>query len=395
MMEDFSPYFEAISLSDLAFEPSQERPRRIGDRLLLNLEGEPFPDLAGVQLAILGVPEERRAYQNTGCSLAPDEIRRQFYTLYGFNEMPKVADLGNLRCGKTVEDTYQIVSEICSHLISNNIIPIILGGSQDLTYANYLAYEQLQEVINITGIDTRFDLGNKLSEELSNSYFHKIILKQPNYLFNYTNLAYQTYFVDPDDVALMQKLKFDAYRFGQVHENLMDFEPVLRDTTLLSIDMSAVRFSDAPGCRHTSPNGLDGKEICSLCRFAGASNRLSSIGIYEYNPTLDIASQSAKLIGEMLWYFIEGYSLRNNDQPDLMKENHIKYIVGIQDNLYQVIFYESKTTHRWWMEVPCADKKAKYERMYLIPCSYKDYETACKNELPERWLSNYQKLIKS
>ena len=47
------------------------------------------------------------------------------------------------------------------------------------------------------------------------------------------------------------------------------------------------------------------------------------------------------------------------------------------------------------MEVPCADKKAKYERMYLIPCSYKDYETACKNELPERWLSNYQKLIKS
>lgn len=391
-MEDFPSYFEAISLFDLDFTPSEERGHRIGDYLLIHTDGNSFPDLIGVKLAIFGVAEERKAYQNTGCSMAPNEIRKQFYTLYGFQNMPQVADLGNLRCGKTVEDTYQIVQEVCYSLISNKIIPIILGGSQDLTYANYLAYEKLEEVINITSIDTRFDIGNKLSEDSSNAYFHNIILRQPNYLFNYNNLAYQTYFVDPEDVALMQKLKFDAYRLGKVHENIMDYEPVLRDTTLLSIDMSAIRFSDSPGCRHTSPNGLDGKEICSLCRFAGASSRLSSFGIYEYNPTFDIASQSAKLIGEMLWYFIEGFSLRNNDQPDMMKENYIKYIVGIQNDLYQVIFYESKTTHRWWMEVPSTGKKSKYERMYLIPCTPKDYETACRNELPERWLTNFQKL---
>ena len=73
-------------------------------------------------------------------------------------------------------------------------------------------------------------------------------------------------------------------------------------------------------------------------------------------------------------------------------DNHIKYIVGIQDNLYQIIFYQSKVTHRWWMEVPSANKEVKYERMYLIPCNAKDYETACRNELPERWLAAYQKL---
>ena len=391
-MEDFPTYFEALSPSALEFTPSETKSHRLGDQLKVHWEGVAFPELSHVKIAIMGVPEERKAYKNTGCSMGPDEIRKQFYALYGFNGMPLTADLGNMRCGKTVEDTYLAMQEVCASLIEKHIIPVILGGSQDLTFANYLAYEKLQEVINITSIDTHFDIGNKLSEDASNAYLHKIILRKPNYLFNYTNLGYQSFFVDPDDVALMQKLKFDAYRYGQLHEDIMSYEPILRDTTMLSIDMSAIRFSDAPGCRHTSPNGLDGKEICSLCRFAGASNRLTSFGIYEYNPTLDIADQSAKLIAEMLWYFIEGYSLRNNDQPDMTKENHIKYIVGIQDDLYQVIFYESKVTHRWWMEVPSTNKKAKYERMYLIPCNKKDYEIACRNELPERWLANFQKL---
>ncbi|MBO4402890.1 MAG: formimidoylglutamase, partial [Bacteroidales bacterium] len=392
MMEELSLYFEPVSLHDVDFFPVKERAHRIGDRLHIFTEEEAFPELDSIRIALFGVAEERKAYQNTGCSLGANEIRKQLYALYGFKEMPEVADLGNLRCGKTVEDTYRIVQEVCAALISQQTIPVILGGSQDLTYANYLAYEQLQEVINITSVDTRFDIGNKLGEDASNAYFHKIILRKPNYLFNYTNLGYQSYFVDPDDVALMQKLKFDAYRFGKLHEELFFCEPILRDTTLLSIDMAAVRFSDAPGCRHTSPNGFNGQEICALCRFAGASNRLSSLGIYEYNPTFDIADQSAKLIAEMLWYFMEGFSLRQNDQPDLMKEDYIKYIVGIQEGLYQVIFYENKTSHRWWMEVPCTHKKSRYEQMYLIPCSPKDYEAACRNELPERWLANFQKL---
>ncbi len=393
-MESPDTYFEPISTEALDFSPDSEKSKRIGDRLRLHTGTEGFPDLQNVQLALIGVPEERNAYDNVGCALAPDEIRRAFYHLYRLPEMPIVADLGNLRLGKDVEDTYLALSELIAWLISENIVPILLGGSHDLLYAQYLAYERMERVVNISCVDTRFDIGEDNVSHSSRDFFHRIILRQPNYLFNYSNLGYQTYFVDPDEVKLMEKLRFDAWRFGILHENIMECEPVLRDSDLLGIDMSAVRFSDAPGCRHTSPNGLDGKEICTICRLAGASSRLSSFGIYEYNPGFDIAEQSAKLIAEMLWYFLDGFTLRCDDLPDIGKENYTQYIVDLQDGLYRIRFYESKVSHQWWMEVPSADKKAKYERYYLIPCSRRDYDTACHGEIPERWNSTYIKLEK-
>ena len=36
-----------------------------------------------------------------------------------------------------------------------------------------------------------------------------------------------------------------------------------------------------------SPNGLDGKEICAIARYAGISNKVTSFGIYEYKPSKD------------------------------------------------------------------------------------------------------------
>lgn len=391
-MEPLDPFFEPVSLEELDFLPLRSNKSLIGSRLRIHTQEQGFPALEGIRIAIIGVPEERHAYDNVGCSMAPEEIRRHFYRLHLMDEPPAAADLGNLRIGKECEDTYHALSEVLSQLIGEGIVPLILGGSQDLTYANYLAYEQLQEVVNITSVDPRFDIGSKLSENDSNAFFHKIILRQPNYLFNYSNIGYQRYFVSREDVALMERLRFDSCRLGVVQEDILKCEPLVREAGIVSIDMAAVRFSDAPGCRHASPNGLTGKEICMIARFAGAASHVTSFGIYEYNPSCDIAEQSARLIAEMMWYFMEGFSLRRDDQPDLMQDNFTQYIVEIQQCLYQIRFYESKISHLWWMEVPCSDKKSKYERMYLIPCSKEDYETACMDELPERWLKTYQKL---
>lgn len=392
METQIASYFSPLSLEDLEYNLPLDDKRHIGGNLRLHTEEAGFPSLEAVRIVLIGVPEERKAYDNVGCSMAPDEIRKAFYRLYRMNDMPATADLGNFRVGKEINDTYHALAEVLAFLISQRILPVILGGSQDLTYANYLAYEQLQEVVNITSVDPRFNIGNKLSEDSSDAYFHKIILRQPNYLFNYSNLGYQTYLVSPDDVALMEKLRFDATRLGLLQEDIHQCEPILRDSAIVSIDMAAVRFSDAPGCRQVTPNGLSGKEICTISRYAGASGRVGAFGIYEYNPSCDIANQSTMLIAEMLWYFLEGFNYRSNEQPDLLQDNCVKYIVELQQRLYQINFYESKTSHLWWMEVPCADKKAKFERMYLIPCTRKDYETACQGELPERWLSTYQKL---
>ncbi len=104
-----------------------------------------FPALEDkIDIAIIGVQEDRNAIGNPGCALAPDYIREKLYRLNEGNYDTKIVDLGNIRSGATVTDTYYAVKTVVNELIKKNIIPVILGGGQDLTYAQYMAYETLE-----------------------------------------------------------------------------------------------------------------------------------------------------------------------------------------------------------------------------------------------------------
>ena len=133
-------YFDRIGFPNGKYDAAQ----LVGNVCFFDPEGS--VDLEGVEFAILGVPESRNAVNNSSCSMAPDEIRSQFYRLYCWDKPVKILDLGNLILGETVEDTYQVLSDILSYLIENKIIPIIMGGSNDLAYANYRAYEKLEQL---------------------------------------------------------------------------------------------------------------------------------------------------------------------------------------------------------------------------------------------------------
>jgi len=389
-MFDFNSMFSPVLWEKVGLQQSESN--QIGNKISIHTEGN-FPDLENVRIAVIGVEEERGACDNSGCATAPDAIRSEFYRLFASKNMPSIADLGNLKIGNAVNDTYIALSEALAALIEDNIIPIVLGGSQDLTYANYLAYEQLNRVVNIAAIDPLFNLGEEPQALKSNTYLHKIILRQPNHLFNFSNVGYQTYFVDTEELELMEKLLFDTHRLGLAKADLVECEPIIRNADIVSLDISAIRFSDSPGCNKVTPNGFSGEEICKLAQFAGASDKLSSFGIYEYNPLCDIANQSAMLIAQTLWYFIDGVSLRTNDMPDVVKNNFYKYFVSLHENAYEIIFYKSMTSGLWWMEIPLQNsQQSKYSRHYIVPCSHKDYLTACNNEIPERWLQTYKKI---
>ena len=390
-MSEIELYFNPID-SDIAEMLDDMNGNMMGKKIGIHTIGE-FPDLDKISIAIIGVEEDRNAFNNQGCAFAPDAIRKSFYQLYHQEKMPRIVDLGNLKTGKQASDTYIILSEIIAELIDNEIIPIILGGSQDITYSNYLAYEKLNRITNIVAIDSRFDIGREDQSIQSNAYINKVILRQPNFLFNYSNIGYQTYLVDPSDLDLMDKLLFDVHRLGLARTDLIECEPIIRGADMLSLDISAIRFSDSPGCRNITPNGFSGEEICKMIRLAGVSEKLTSFGIYEYNPTCDIANQSAMLIAEIMWYFIDGVSIRTKDMPSLAKNNFYKYFVSLHENAYEIVFYKSKDSGLWWMEIPINEAEfSKFKRHYIVPCSAKDYEVACSNEIPERWLQTYKKI---
>ncbi|MCF6171871.1 MAG: formimidoylglutamase [Bacteroidales bacterium] len=390
---DIRIYFEAVELEDLTNnDPTTNS--RLDNTVRIFSGANNFPDLEGVQLAVFGVNEDRAALDNKGCALAPSAIRAHFYSLFSHWNNVEIADLGNIISGHTIDDTYFAIKDVVAYLLKNDIVPIIIGGSQDVTYANYLAYENIGRVVNIAAVDPIFDLGHDEHELNSRSYLSRIILHQPNFLFSFTNIGYQTYFVNPDAVVLMKNLFFDVNRLGNVKANMEEAEPMVRNADILSIDVSAIKHAEAPGNAYAYPNGFSGEELCRICRYAGMSDKLTSIGFYEYNPVFDDNKLTANLVAEMMWYFIDGFANRQGDRPELDKENYIRFIVKSDEFNEELVFLKSKKTDRWWMEVSSNNAvNKKYRRHQFVPCSYPDYQAAMQHEIPDRWWKVQQKLM--
>lgn len=365
---------------------------------LLEINTGTFPDLESelYDVAIFGVLDDRQAINNQGCALAPDYIRERFYQLNQGNYTTRIADLGNIKAGESVSDTYVAVKMVVAELVKKNIIPVILGGGQDITYAQYMAYEELEQKVDLLVIDSHFDLDESPEDTIettSAAYLHKIFVHQPNYLFNFSNLGYQTYFVNQDSINALEKLYFDAHRLGEFSGNMQASEPLIRNASLISFDISAIRSSDAGANANASPNGFYGEEACQICRYAGMNDKLTSIGFYEFNPAFDQNGQSALLLAQMLWYFVDGVYNRKKDIPLQPKSQYLIYKTSLKADAHELIFVKSKKTDRWWMQVPYPTGNSKNERYHLVPCTYDDYQLAVNGEMPDLWWRTQQKLI--
>ncbi|MGB5418044.1 formimidoylglutamase [Algibacter sp.] len=361
----------------------------LGRKLRIHSAQHGFPDLEGVDVAIIGVLENRNDVNYIGEEFQLNEIRKSFYGLFPGSWNTLVADLGDINKGESVEDTYFALKEAISLLVEKKIIPIILGGSQDLTYANYRAYDSLIPMVNIVNIDAQFNLGDSTKPIKNNSFVGKIILNQPYNLFNYSTIGYQTYFNSQEEIDLMDNLYFEYYRLGTVSKDITIVEPVLRDANIVSIDLTSIKGSEVSVKQKYSPNGLDGKEICAIARYAGISNKVSSFGIYEYKPSKD-DELTSMLVAQILWYFIEGVNYRVKDDDFSDERNYQKYITLVESE--ELIFYKSNKTGRWWIEIPfLADVNNKLKRHTLLPCMHQDYLDACNNKVPDRWYKALQK----
>ncbi|WP_316842713.1 formimidoylglutamase [Pedobacter gandavensis] len=357
-----------------------------------------FPELGENQydIAIFGVLDDRAAVNNEGCGLAPDYFRGQFYSLHEGAFDSRIIDLGNIKPGATIADTYVAVKMAVGELIRLNIIPVIIGGGQDLTYAQYLAYESLEQKVDLVVVDSKFDLDEEDQEGLaakSDTYLNKILLHQPNYLFNFSNVGYQTYFVNQDSLKVMSKLYFDAHRLGEFTDDITLTEPIIRNANMISFDIGAIRSSDAGANANAGPNGFYGEQACRITRYAGMSDKLTSIGFYEFNPAFDQNGQTALLLAQMVWYFIEGFYNRKKDFPLTPKSQYLIYRASLNDGSGDMLFVKSKKSDRWWMQVPYPSGITKNERYHLVPCRYDDYTMAVNGEMPDLWWRTYQKLL--
>ena len=375
-MQDIYDYLQPISLNEINEDEGYVE-GQFGKNIATNNDEE-F-NINDANIIIVGVNETRGNGTGEIENNAANVIRKNLYRLHYWHTDIKIADVGNIKTGATLKDSFAAIKTVLEELYSTGKIILILGGSHDITLAQYHAYKKKDTIVEATCIDAFINLQGEGSAP-ANHFLMEMFTEEPNILKHYNHIAFQSYFVHPTMLQTIDKLRFDCYRLGNVIENIEEMEPVLRNTDMLSFDVSAIKYSDAP-VNKLCPNGLTGVEACTLTQYAGMSTNLNSFGIYGYNPKDDVQELTATQIAQMIWYFVDGIHRKNMETPitDLSDYNEYNIIFGE----VATTFLQNKRSNRWWMKMP--DEK-------YIACSQKDYVTASKNDFPERWLRVQERL---
>ncbi len=332
-------------------------PSAFGKNILLN--HPQMPDLKKVRIAIIGVGEKES-----------NALREQLYRCTFPFPKDSVADLGNLRKAEA-----SLLIPVIFELLSGKVLPVVLGAKDELARAQFLAYQDAKALVNMSVVDETFRL---------ETVYGQLLKPRHPLLFHFGLLGVQVHQTPGEALDFLTKNNFDLIRLGKSRAAIEETEPVLRDADLLAFHLAALKQCEAPGVTTPSPSGFFVEEACQLCRYAGMSDKLTSFGLYGYVPEHDRDGQTAQAAAQMLWYFFEGFFNRKGDFP-ASTTGLTEYVVEFRKLNYQLTFWKSNKSGRWWMQVPVATKR-KHERHRLVPCSYQDYQAACREELPDRLL---------
>lgn len=341
-------------------------------------------DFSNYDIAILGVKEARAAaMKNISSDMAPDEIRKDFYRLQIPNPMPRLIDLGNILDSEEVVDTYEKLEAVLNYIYKHDIPVIIIGGSQDLTYSQYVSYGSSTDKVNLAIVDERIDLVKGQEAVTSDGYIQHLMACSHPQLSHLSIFGYQSYFTNYNLLDVIDSMGYEAIRLGQARYAVPQWNHIFRMADMVSIDISCVKQSDAPGRSMQSPNGFQSDELCQITRLCGMSSQVKSMGIYEVNPQFDIRHLTTQMVAHSLWYFLEGYTYRNEESPERTEQfdNFIVYMVEHSEFGSKPFHYwQSKLSGHWWVELPLEDTK---QRFY--PCSKADYDSSANGEL-SKWV---------
>ena len=375
MSEAIYDFLDPINLAEISLDAGYKE-GQIGKKV--RIYEEEFPDIDDAHIILVGCGEQRgSALLHT--SGAANAIRNEFYSLYYWHQDIQLADIGNVKIGKSVADTHAALRLVIQELIHQGKTVVVLGGSHDLTLSQYYAFAEDKKLVDAVGVDAVIDI-NIDSPFRSDNFLMELLTAEPNYMRHYNHIGFQSYFVHPRMLETMDKLRFDCYRVGNVRENIEEMEPVIRNCHIMSFDISAIAHAFAPA-NNITPNGLNGEEACTLMQYAGMSPNMQTIGIFGYRPEKDVEHLTARQISHMLWYLMDGRSRGNKEALMDEKESFNEFHTAFAE--VETTFLQSKKTGRWWMQLP--------DRQF-IACSYKDYLLASSNEIPERWLRAQERI---
>ena len=362
----FLEYFNSVDVNALNFANNQNKDQ-LGKRIGINGRDD-FNSFDKIDIVLFSISEYRHDNSLKKSFNANKDFRKKLYSLHFSNWKAKIYDLGDLVNGNEVSDTNYAVEKIVQFCVKNQIFIITIGGSQDLTFTLYSSLKKFFNYINLVTIDNRLDF---IENNIADSYLSKIIMDEENKLNQFSNIGYQKHLTSQPEIELIDKMKFESLSLGKVKSNINEAEPVLRESNIVSFDIKSVKSGDINNA-HQYPNGLSSYEFCSLSRFSGSSSKSNVISFFENWDFLIMNS----LLAEAVWYVIDGYNSRINENPKDDSDDFVYYYIEV-DN-YKFKFYKSLLTDRWWVEF-INDELISVEKD-IISCTANDYFN-CKNSI--------------
>src|SRR5512133_533729 len=172
-MVDLNDYFNPVSIEGPDFEYLTGQ-AGFPHNITIHTDNSPVKDISKYKIALFGVPEGRNS-PNTGSVKGPDMIRGKLYRLAKIPGRSKIIDLGNMKQGVTFNDTIAGLTDVLSLLISENIFPVVIGGSSALIPAIDKAISQFTTRYTLTAVDPRIDYSNDRKLPDSFNYLNTIL----------------------------------------------------------------------------------------------------------------------------------------------------------------------------------------------------------------------------
>jgi hypothetical protein len=328
-----------------------------------------FPGITEGTIVLFGLEDNTEVFREKLYSLA-----------WKFGEI-KWCDLGTLMHKNTRKNMAAGLETVLHELYEMGCFPIVIGGYFDLSETIYKAYSSQKKEIEYCKIAPGLELK-------TGSALYDILLAKPNNLFNFTLLAQQSYYVPEPTEKKLNDLLFDTCRLGTLRNSIFNAEPAMRNSHLLSMDMSAIKKAEYPASPSHNPNGLYAEEACQLMRFAGLSCNLETLYIHNIGDHKN-SPISGELLAQCIWFFLQGREEKIYDIPDKNSDNFTIYRNTISNGAHEIVFLKSNHTERWWMEIP----NPRTNNPFYVACTYNDFLKVSNDEMPDAWWKFYQKVM--
>lgn len=268
--------------------------------------------------------------------------RRIKKNLYQFSAAPPQA-LNLIDCGNFGQKDPEAIIPILREIRESGAMIVLIGAPLGLM--KYQAEgARLVSMIRESNLDDDVHLKNESSKTLF------------QYIGTQRHLVSETHLMVEGHI-----------RLSDLKEDLTLAEPCIRDSDAMLFNCDSIGAAEAGYMTGMSGSGLTVIEACQLFRYAGAAQALKSVGIYGYSPEADEGGMMGNAIAQMIWYLLEGSTLREDPEKSKLTEYHVQS----KDHEHALLFYKSELSGRWWIENKAGRK---------VACSYQDYRKACEQD---------------